>query len=118
MDYPVIRKRLKGFLQMLPGVNQVKFVDNAGDSAAPEAAIKSPEDPPFVLVAHGAGGQWEVYAGDFEHPLASFNERQAGCDFASHLAKVMKNAIVLIRESQVCASEAKAQACRYPLSPG
>jgi len=39
-----------------------------------------------------------VYAGDFEHPLASFGERQAGCDFASDLAKNRKDSIVLIRE--------------------
>jgi hypothetical protein len=43
-----------------------------------------------VLVASRAGGQWDVYVGDFEHPLASFGERQAGCDFASDLAKTKK----------------------------
>ena len=56
------------------------------------------EDSTFVLVAHGAGGQWDVYARDFDHPIASFNERQAGCDYASDLAKTRKDSMVLIRE--------------------
>ena len=100
MDYPVLRKLLTGFFGLMPGVKPAGFVNGGSDPAAPAAATESREDPPFVLVAHGADGQWEVYAKDFEHPLASFNERQAGCDFASNLAKTRENAIVLIRESQ------------------
>lgn len=96
MDYPAIRKFLEGFFQLIPGARSASFIDGASS----EVANGSREDPPFVLVAHGAGGQWEVYAKDFERPLASFNERQAGCDFASNLAKTSGNAIVLIRESQ------------------
>lgn len=107
MDYSVIRKWLTGFFRFIPGVKTTRFIDgptsfidDASDSAASAAGTESRKDPPFVLVAHGAGGQWEVYAKDFEHPLASFNERQAGCDFASNLAKTRENAIVLIRDSQ------------------
>lgn len=100
MDYPVFRKCLTGFFRLIPGVRPASFIDGTSDPAVPVAAAESREDSPFVLVAHGAGGQWEVYAKDFEHPLASFNERQAGCDFASNLAKTRENAIVLIRESQ------------------
>jgi len=58
-----------------------------------------PGECQFVLVAHGADGQRDVYAGDFEHPLASFDERQAGCDYASGLAKASSASIVLILES-------------------
>ena len=107
MDYPVIRKCLESFFRLIPGLKttsfidgSASFIDGASDPAVSADATASREDPPFVLVAHGASGQWEVYAKDFEHPLASFNERQAGCDFASHLAKTSENAIVLIRESQ------------------
>lgn len=100
MDYPAIRKCLEGFFRLVPGVRAASFIDGTDDPAVSAVAAESREDPPFVLVAHGAGGQWEVYAKDFEHPLASFNERQAGCDFASNLAKTRENAIVLIRESK------------------
>jgi hypothetical protein len=100
MDYPVIRKFLESFFRLVPGARSASFIDGASDPTMSAVTTASREDPPFVLVAHGAGGQWEVYAKDFEHPLASFNERQAGCDFASNLAKTRENAIVLIRESQ------------------
>jgi hypothetical protein len=100
MDYPVIRKFFAAFFHYMPGMAPANFVGSKSDPIAAETAMECPGDPPFVLVAHGAGGQWEVYAKDFEHPLASFDERQAGCDFASNLAKTRENAIVLIRESQ------------------
>ncbi len=100
MEYPVIRKFFTALFQAVPGMAPANFVESKSDSVAPEPAMDCLVDPPFVLVAHGASGQWDVYAKDFEHPLASFNERQAGCDFASNLAKTRQNAIVLIRESQ------------------
>lgn len=98
MDFPAIRKCLKDFFRRMPGVMPASFVDGKGDSAAAAAATRHQQDSPFVLVAHSASGQWEVYARDFEHPLASFSERQACCDFASDLAKTREDAIVLIRE--------------------
>ena len=100
MDYPAIKKCCTDFFRLMPGVTPANFVESNSDPAAPAAATGHQGDSPFVLVAHGARGQWEVYAKDFEHPLASFNERQAGCDFASNLAKTRENSIVLIRESQ------------------
>ena len=100
MDFPVIKKYLSEILRRMPGVKPENFVDNKNDSVKSAVAAGHQEDSPFVLVAHGASGQWEVYARDFDHPLASFNERQAGCDFASNLAKTRENAIVLIRESR------------------
>jgi hypothetical protein len=99
MDFPAIKKFIAGFLRRMPGVAQAGFVDGGSDSAVPAAAAGY-HDCPFVLVAHSAGGQWEVYAKDFEHPLASFDERQAGCDFARNLAETGENTIVLIREQQ------------------
>lgn len=77
------------------------FVGSKSDSVAAAKQAGGQEGSPFVLVAHSAGGQWEVYAKDFEHPLASFDERQACCDFASNLARVRENSIVLIRDRQV-----------------
>lgn len=100
MDYPTIKKCCTDFFRLIPGVTSANFVDSNGDTVVPVTAAGHQADSPFVLVAHAAGGQWEVYAKDFEHPLASFGERQAGCDFASNLAKTRENAIVLIRESQ------------------
>jgi hypothetical protein len=38
-----------------------------------------------VLVAYGVYGKRDVYEKDFDNPLASFNERQEGCDCASDL---------------------------------
>ena len=99
MGFPIIRKYLKGFLRRMPGVTPANFVDSKNASATPAVVAGQHQDSPFVLVAHGVSGQWEVYAKDFEHPLASFDERQAGCDFASNLAKTRENSIVLIRES-------------------
>lgn len=100
MNLPTIRKCLTGFLRSMQAGKVAYFVDGKSDSAVPEKQAGSQEGSPFVLVAHSAGGQWEVYAKDFEHPLASFGERQASCDFASNLAKARKNAIVLIRDRQ------------------
>lgn len=98
MNFPVIRKCLTGFLRSMQGGKVAYFVDGKSDSVAPAKSAGCQEGSPFVLVAHSAGGQWEVYAKDFEHPLASFDERQASCDFASNLAKARENAIVLIRD--------------------
>lgn len=95
MDYPTIKKRFASLFRLVPGVMPASFV--AGKTDVP-AAPAGQDVSPFVLVASRAGGQWDVYAGDFEHPLASFGERQAGCDFASDLAKSRKDSIVLIRE--------------------
>lgn len=98
MNLPVIRKCLEGFLRSIQGVKVACFVGGKSDSVAPANPTGCQEGSPFVLVAHSDGGQWEVYAKDFEHPLASFDERQACCDFASNLAKSRENAIVLIRD--------------------
>lgn len=97
MDYPTIKKCFSSLFRLIPGVMPASFVNGKADLPAPSAAAGK-DASPFVLVASRAGGQWDVYAGDFEHPLASFGERQAGCDFASDLAKSRKDSIVLIRE--------------------
>lgn len=100
VDFPTIRKYFSSFFTHVPGVTQASFVDSGKDSTLATTAAVDLGDTPFVLVAHGASGQWEVYARDFEHPLAAFAERQAGCDFASALARNRQDAIVLIRDSQ------------------
>ncbi|GEM_PF-2046025 len=100
LDSPAIKKFFTGILRLIPGVTLANFVDSKTDAVVPAGVTGHQENSPFVLVAHSAGGQWEVYAKDFEHPLAAFSERQAGCDFATNLAKTRDNAIVLIRESQ------------------
>ncbi len=53
---------------------------------------------PFVLVAHGPHGRWDVYAEVFDTPVRSFEERQAACDYASKLARSDVNTMVLIRD--------------------
>jgi len=100
MSFPAIRKCLAGFLRTMQVGKVAYFVDGKSDFVPPAKPARCGENSPFVLVAHSAGGQWEVYAKDFEHPLASFDERQACCDFASSLAKTRENAIVLIRDRQ------------------
>ncbi len=99
MNFPIIKNYLRGCLRRMPGVTPANFVDPKNTTATLAVMAGQQQDSPFVLVAHGVSGQWEVYAKDFEHPLASFDERQAGCDFASNLAKTRENAIVLIRDS-------------------
>jgi len=99
MDFPIIKNYLREVLRHMPGVARVNFVSSKDAQNTPAVVAGEEHESPFVLVAHGVSGQWEVYAKDFEHPLASFDERQAGCDFASNLAKTKENAIVLIRES-------------------
>lgn len=98
MDFPAIKRCFAHLFRLIPGARAASFVSDRTGIPPPETSV--PQDAsPFVLVASRASGQWDVYAGDFEHPLASFGERQAGCDFASDLAKARKDSIVLIRES-------------------
>jgi hypothetical protein len=56
------------------------------------------EGPPFVLVAHDIEGRWDVYAKKFDTPLASFEQRQLACNFASEMAKTRRDCLVLLRE--------------------
>lgn len=100
MDYSGIKKFFADFFRSAQGVASANFVEGKSGSGTPSGVTGHQEDSPFVLVAHCASGQWEVYANDFDHPLASFGERQAGCDFATDLARSRKNSIVLIRELQ------------------
>lgn len=97
MEFPAIKKCFANLFRLIPGARAASFVGGKTSSPAPIASSRQ-DVSPFVLVASRAGGQWDVYAGDFEYPLASFGERQAGCDFASDLAKNRKDSIVLIRE--------------------
>ncbi|MDP1673265.1 MAG: hypothetical protein Q8L65_09125 [Burkholderiales bacterium] len=98
MEFPTLRKCFANLFRLIPGANAASFVGGKTGTPAPTPPSAAQDASPFVLVASRAGGQWDVYAGDFEHPLASFEERQAGCDFASDLAKNRKDSIVLIRE--------------------
>jgi len=100
MDFPAIRKYFGSFFRHLPGVMPASFVDGKSDYSSIAVVAAQQDESPFVLVAHGAGGQWEVYARDFEHPLATFGDRQSGCDYANTLAKYRKDSIILIRESR------------------
>ncbi len=97
MHFPAIRKFFASLFRRLPGVMPASFVDGKAAIPAPSSSVRQ-DDSPFVLVVSRGGGQWDVFAGDFEHPLASFGERQAACDFAGDLAKTRKDSIVLIRE--------------------
>jgi len=56
------------------------------------------DGPPFVLVAHDFAGRWDVYAKKFDTPLASFEQRQQACNFASSLARSRRDCLVLLRE--------------------
>jgi hypothetical protein len=56
------------------------------------------DGPPFVLVAHDFDGRWDVYAKKFDTPLASFEQRQQACSFASSLASTRRDCLVLLRE--------------------
>ena len=103
MDFSIIKQMFSGLLHRIPGIEPAGFVD--GNMVA-DACRKSGEkaddlSSPFVLVSRTTSGQWDVYSGNFERPVASFDERQAGCDFASQLAKGRMDSIVLIRDSQV-----------------
>jgi hypothetical protein len=56
------------------------------------------DGPPFILVAHDTEGRWDVYAKKFDTPMASFEQRQLACNFASDLAKARRDCLVLLRE--------------------
>lgn len=100
MDIQTIKQRFAGLLRHIPGVMPASFVDSKGSHADESANRPCNQDCSFVLVSHGSSGRWEVYSGNFDNPLASFNERQEGCDFAAHLAESRINSIVLIRDTQ------------------
>jgi hypothetical protein len=59
------------------------------------------QEPPFVLVAHDVEGKWDVYAKRFDTPLASFDQREPACHYASGLAKARRDCLVLVRENRL-----------------
>lgn len=87
----------------------------AAETAGSDAGFQQ-ADSPFVLVAHRASGRWDVYARAFDNPLASFNERQAACDYASDLAKTRRDSLVLIRDRQGAAAALASTAAIQTLS--
>lgn len=103
MDFSFIRQLFAGLLHRIPGIEPAGFVagNNVADASCSSASKTADQGSPFVLVSHATSGQWDVYSGNFERPVASFDERQAGCDFASQLAKDRMDSIVLIRDSQI-----------------
>ena len=80
---------------------QDRFGRGAGDfgAARDNAGFHQP-DSAFVLVAYGAGGRWDVYAKDFDTPLASFDKRQAACKYAGDLAIARNDSIVPLRHRE------------------
>ncbi len=106
MNFLTIKNQFAIFVRRILGAMPAcSLGDSKGDSAATGSDTDlHQEASPFVLVAHGTSGRWDVYAKDFHNSLASFDERQAACDFASDLAKTRKDAMVLIRERQVSAA--------------
>lgn len=98
-DFPMTRIRVVMFSRrMLSVTSAYRLGHSTSDSGATrgDAGFHQP-DSPLVLVAHGAGGKWDVHARAFDNRLAAFNERQAACEYASDLAKARKDSIVLIR---------------------
>jgi hypothetical protein len=97
-----IKQMFAGLLHRIPGIEPAGFVDGNTVADAGRKLGEKADDQglPFLLVSHATSGQWDVYSGNFERPVASFDERQAGCDFASQLAKGRMDSIVLIRDSQ------------------
>jgi hypothetical protein len=61
------------------------------------------DGPPFVVVAHDIEGRWDVYARKFDEPMASFAERQQACNFASDLAKLRRDCLILLRDPKIAA---------------
>ena len=86
------------FRRMLSVASAHRLGHSTSDSGLTrgDAGFHQP-DSPFVLVAYGAGVRWDVLAKAFDNPLASFDERQAACEYASDLAKARKDSIVLMR---------------------
>jgi len=103
MDFSFIRQLVAGLLHRIPGIEPAGFVsgNTVAETGGKPAENSTDQGSPFVLVSHATSGQWDVYSGNFERPVASFDERQACCDFASQLAKGRMDSIVLIRDSQV-----------------
>jgi hypothetical protein len=83
------------------GSDSVPLADNS--SRRPTRPLRSrlaDQEPPFVLVAHDEEGKWDVYAKRFDTPLASFDEREPACDYASRLASARRDCLILLRDKR------------------
>jgi hypothetical protein len=67
-----------------------------GRAAPPESAA----EPPFVLVANDREGKWDVYALQFDTPVASFAAREPACQHAAGLARLRRDCLILLRTQQ------------------
>jgi hypothetical protein len=102
VDFLMIKNHVAIFSRrVLSMTSACRLGDSMSDSDATRSDTRLHQEvSPFVLVAHGTGGRWDVYAKAFDNPLASFDERQAACDYASDLAKTRKDSMVLIRDRE------------------
>jgi hypothetical protein len=89
LDNPAIRLLLKA-------ISAFGLIDDQRDSVASRGNGVQKKDSPFVLVACAADGRWRVFQQDFDKPLATFDEMQEACDYASELAKTRTDSMVLI----------------------
>lgn len=89
------------FRRMLSVTSAYRLGHSTSDSGVTrdDAGFHRP-DSPFVLSPYGAGVRWAMFAKAFYSPLASFDERQAACEYASDLAKATKDSIVLMRHRE------------------
>lgn len=101
MGFPSIKRRFAGLLRHIPGVWPARFVDNKNDQPEKLSGQGGGKECPFILVAHSENGRWDVYSGNFDNPLATFDQRQECCDFANNLAMKKADSIVLIRDTQI-----------------
>lgn len=51
-----------------------------------------------IRVSRAANDRWDVSEADFEKPLASFDDKQAACDYANKLTMAKEGATVVVME--------------------
>lgn len=68
-----------------------------------------PKGITVIRVARSDQGRWNVVEGDFEDPLAAFDDRQSACDYAAKLSASRDEATVVLLDDTLHAFRAGAE---------
>jgi len=63
--------------------------------------------PVVFRVSRGENDRWDVSENDFDNPLATFDDKQDACDYASKLTETKEGATVQVMDEIRSGSESR-----------